>query len=54
MGKGVTEMRSSQRKQVPDTVGPGKHMQTLLGRIADKARVNKFAPAHEQLQLFSC
>jgi retron-type reverse transcriptase len=38
MGKGVTGIRSSQRKHVPDIVGLDKDMQTSLRRIAHKAR----------------
>ena len=41
MGKGVTGIRSSQRKHVPDKVGLDKDMQTSLRRIANKARKNK-------------
>lgn len=41
MGKGVTEMRNSQRKHGPDAVGPGNLMQTSLRGIAYKARVKK-------------
>lgn len=41
MGKGVTGIRSSQRKHVPDKVGLDQDMQTSLRRIANKARKNK-------------
>ena len=41
MGKGVTGIRSSQRKHVPDKVGLDKDMQTSLRRIANKARKDK-------------
>jgi len=41
MGKGVTGIRSSQRKHVPDKVGLDQSMQTSLRRIANKARKNK-------------
>ncbi len=34
-------MRSSQRKHAPDKVGLEKRMQTSLGGIAQKARINK-------------
>jgi len=41
MGKGVTGIRSSQRKHVPDNVGLDKDMQTSLRKIANKARKDK-------------
>ena len=41
MGKGVTGIRSSQRKHVPDIVGLDKDMQTSLRRIAHKARKDR-------------
>ena len=41
MGKGVTGIRSSQRKHVPDKVGLDKDMQTSLRKIANKARKDK-------------
>ena len=41
MGKGVTGIRSSQRKHVPDIVGLDKDMQTSLRRIANKARKDR-------------
>ena len=41
MGKGVTGIRSSQRKHVPDKVGLDKDMQTSLRKIANKARKSK-------------
>lgn len=41
MGKGVTRMRSFQRKHDPNKVGSGKGMQTSLEGIANKARRNQ-------------
>ena len=41
MVKGLTEVRSLQRKLMPDTVGLEQHEQTSLWGIARKAKANK-------------
>jgi RNA-directed DNA polymerase len=41
MGKDLTEVRSPQRKLVPDTVGPGKDKRTSLRGIANRAKARK-------------
>ena len=41
MGKDLTEVRSSQRKLVPDTVGLGQYEQTSLRGIAIKAKTER-------------
>jgi retron-type reverse transcriptase len=41
MGKDLTEVRSPQRKLVPDIVGSGRHKPTSLRGIANKAKGNK-------------
>jgi RNA-directed DNA polymerase len=41
MGKDLTEVRSPQRKLVPDTVGSEQHKQTSLRGIAEKAKADK-------------
>lgn len=41
MGKDVTEVRSSQRKLMPDEAGLGQHEQTSLRGIAQTAAANK-------------
>jgi RNA-directed DNA polymerase len=40
-GKDLTEVRSPQRKPVPDIVGPGQYGQTSLRGIAIKAKANR-------------
>ena len=40
MGKDLTEVRSPQRKLVPDNVGLGQYEQTSLRGIANKAKAN--------------
>lgn len=40
-GKDLTEVRSPQRKLVPDTVGLGKHKPTSLRGIANRAKTSK-------------
>jgi RNA-directed DNA polymerase len=41
MGKDLTEVRSPQRKHMPDTAGSGKHVQTSLRGIVKTASLNK-------------
>ena len=41
LGKDLTEVRSPQRKLVPDTVGPDKGKPTSLRGIANRARARK-------------
>ena len=41
MGKDLTEVRSPQRKLVPDTVGPDKDKPTSLRGIANRAKARK-------------
>ena len=41
MVKDLTEVRSPQRKHVPDTAGSGKHVQTSLRGIVKTARLNE-------------
>ena len=41
MGKAVTEVRSPQRKLMPDKAGLGEHEQTSLRGIAQTAAANK-------------
>lgn len=49
MGKDLTEVRSPQRKLVPDNVGLGKYEQTSLRGIAIKAKAN---PKHRFQNLY--
>jgi group II intron reverse transcriptase/maturase len=51
MGKDVTEVRSPQRKRMPDKVGSEPHQPTSLRGIANKARVNK---RHRFRDLYRC
>ena len=51
MGKDLTEVRSPQRKLVPDNVGLGKYEQTSLRGIAMKAKAN---PKHRFQDLYRC
>jgi len=51
MGKDQTEVRSSQRKLVPDNVGLGKYEQTSLRGIAIKARADG---KHRFQDLYRC
>jgi RNA-directed DNA polymerase len=51
MGKDVTEVRSPQRKLMPDNVGSDNHQPTSLRGIANKARVNK---RHRFRDLYRC
>jgi RNA-directed DNA polymerase len=41
MGKGLTEVRSPQRKHMPDTAGSEKHVQTSLRGIVKTASLDK-------------
>jgi translation initiation factor 2 beta subunit (eIF-2beta)/eIF-5 len=41
MGKDLTEVRSPQRKLMPDTVGLEQHKPTSLRGIAEKAKADK-------------
>jgi group II intron reverse transcriptase/maturase len=50
-GKDQTEVRSSQRKLVPDNVGPGKYEQTSLRGIAIKAKTER---KHYFQNLYRC
>lgn len=60
MGKDLTEVRSPQRKLMPDRVGPEQHKQTSLRGIADKAkadRQHRFRDLYRELSaefLLSC
>jgi RNA-directed DNA polymerase len=51
MGKDVTEVRSPQRKLMPDKVGSDHHQPTSLRGIANKARVDK---RHRFRDLYRC
>ena len=51
MGKDLTEVRSSQRKLVPDTVGSDKRKPTSLRGIAEKAKADK---RHRFRDLYRC
>jgi retron-type reverse transcriptase len=51
MGKDLTEVRSSQRKLAPDTVGSDKRKPTSLRGIADKAKADK---RHRFRDLYRC
>ena len=50
-GKDLTEVRSPQRKLVPDNVGLGQYEQTSLRGIAIKAKAN---PKHRFQDLYRC
>lgn len=50
-GKDLTEVRSPQRKLVPDNVGPGYYEQTSLRGIATKAKANG---KHRFQNLYRC
>ena len=51
MGKDLTEVRSLQRKLVPDNVGSGQHEPTSLRAIANKASTDK---RHRFQDLYRC
>jgi RNA-directed DNA polymerase len=51
LGKDLTGVRSSQRKLVPDTVGPEKDKPTSLRGIANRARAHKH---HRFRDLYRC
>src|SRR6266436_6534188 len=51
MGKGLTEVRSPQRKLMPDTVGLEQHKLTSLWGIANKTKADK---RHRFRDLYRC
>jgi RNA-directed DNA polymerase len=51
MGKDLTEVRSLQRKLMPDTVGSEQHEPTSLRGIANKAKADK---RHRFRDLYRC